>query len=108
MKRGAYQKTTSGFTLALAIIVLAVLGMIGFGLVFATSRSLNTGLAVTKIDNKLHGAVVGAEKIIEYKLRRPDDPSSAHVWDSNVTQPVYSIDVNGVKVWVKVEDKEIE
>lgn len=104
-RRGPAIGTQNGFALPLAVLLVTVLAIVGFGLIFGLSKSVNQGLAGAKIDNKYHGPSQAALQAAQFNLQRPDNPASAHVWTSGYTNQ-FSLDINGAKVHVKVEDIE--
>jgi hypothetical protein len=96
------RQSRAGFVLPLAVMLVAVLGVIGFGVVFLASQSKSKELAGSKIDNKYHGIAYSGVSIAENGLR-PPDLNTAHKWTQNYTN-TFHVDIDGVKVYVKVED----
>lgn len=104
-KRLNCTKKKSGFALPVVLVILAILSIIGVGLVSRFSKTgKNEFLQAKGMNVDYANAYAGIERAHHYLLR-PDNPALAHKWSANGTDS-FTMNIDGNVVTVTVEDGE--
>ena len=100
------RKNETGLALPMAITLLLIVSLIGFGVVMKNTKTDKLKMAKAKMNTSYTGALQAATQMAEFQLKRPDNPSLNHKWTKN-SSSTNTITVNGKTVQVRIEDLEV-